>query len=306
MTALESKKTRPAAMRHSSHPQDPMAALPDWLLPENDAIATKLGVLRPDPFPDRPGGNNTAGTQPPPRNYAAVDVVNTAITASRREERHAAVRAALSGGRAKVGEEEEAGIPTSYLPRPAPLELRSMGATAGAAPPSGEDVNWSAPIPAVDFDAPSYPLWLAPELDSVPGLNPAAFPLAPLPPPAPRLHPGLAADLSSARAEPEKVFHMQRAEPGDSLVVMSRNERPSWASSPPGAPAQATRAQWGGAPAQYDDYYGGQEEAAPAARAVGGHVPKPMPSAPLRGLTIADTIYARVATYEKDARRKWN
>ena len=285
-----------------------MAALPDWLLPEFDSTAAKQGVLRPDAFPDRSPGaggaasNTFGGSAPrrqqlPPSSYASLDAVGTGLTKARRDERRAAVQLALSG--VEGGSGAAAGQ--------AAVDATALAATA----------NWAAPIPATQPEAPSYPLWLAPELDVLEAVNPGAYPLAPLPAPPGKLDPALSA--AAARDRPvEKIFHMQRAEPGDSLLVMSRNERPGWpvASAAAGAAnaargggqAGAGRAGGGGSAGargfggpSFDDWSGeyGIEEAA----AGDGYVPKPMPA--IRGNTIADTIYARVATYEKDARRGW-
>ena len=279
-----------------------MAALPDWLLPEHDDTAAKQGVLRPDAFPDRsPVSNTSFGSarqqQLPPSSYASLDAVKSGLSHARHAERRAAVQAALSGTAGGGG-------PAMAVQAADPAAL---AATA----------NWAAPIPATTPEAPSYPLWLAPELDVLAAVNPGAFPLAPLPPPPGKLDPALSA--AAARDRPaEKVFHMQRAEPGDSLIVMSRNERPGWPSTaaasagatPPRAQAQAgagraggndTRAARGFGGPSFDGWDGDGGSGEPVSS--DGYVPKPMPA--VRGNTIADTIYARVATYEKDARRGW-
>ena len=284
-----------------------MAALPDWLLPEFDSTAAKQGVLRPDAFPDRSpsaGGaasNTFFGTAPqrqqlPPSSYASLDAIGTGLTKARRDERRAAVQLALSG--AEGGSGAAAGQ--------AAADATALAATA----------NWAAPIPATQPEAPSYPLWLAPELDVLEAVNPGAYPLAPLPPPPGKLDPTLSA--ADARDRPvEKIFHMQRAEPGDSLLVMSRNERPGWpvasaaavAANAPRAGGQAAAGRAGGGSSgargfggpSFDGWSG--EGGGGEAVAGDGYFPKPMPA--IRGNTIADTIYARVATYEKDARKGW-
>jgi hypothetical protein len=278
-------------------------ALPDWLLPEFDDSAAKQGVLRPDAFPDRSpsagvaGSNTFSGSQRqqlPPTSYASLDAVASGLTKARSAERHAAVQLALSGGSEGASGGQDA------------VDATALAATA----------NWAAPIPATQPEAPSYPLWLAPELDVLAAVNPGAFPLAPLPAPPGKLDPALSA--AAARDRPaEKIFHMQRAEPGDSLLVMSRNERPGWpvasagavAANAPRAGGQPSGSRAGGGNAgargyggpSFDDWSGdGGSGEAPAGD---GYVPKPMPA--IRGNTIADTIYARVATYEKDARKGW-
>jgi len=259
---------------------DPASSLPAWLRPERDADAAREGLLRCD-SPLRQMETQLSTAHPPEADQAAP--VAPAAPAG-------PATAASSKGEASEGR-----------------------------------LAWRDNIPTTASSAPPYPTWLSPDLDAMQQLNPGAY------------APGQAPARPVFAAAPEQPtrqaqFHLRRAEPGDNIVLMSRNDKAfaqprrtqaragagagSGAGSGRGAVASAgsatnavgITAPWGAHSSTGDSVTlaVGEEESGWEAEHATAKLPKLPPTSGRLGLTLAETIYARVATYEPQAQRSWH
>jgi hypothetical protein len=145
----------------------PPLALPDWLLPENDASAAQSGLLRPEEgpsqAPSRRASSSGAGgsisayatprappsppPSPPPPPRRSSGVVATTSTA-------------LTTTTATTSPCGRGGDAASSAARRAARHAAVSKALSG-----GGAIDWGAPIPTLAPGGGAYPLWLAPELD---------------------------------------------------------------------------------------------------------------------------------------------
>ena len=247
------------------------AALPAWLLEENDELARTLHCLVPAAPGDSPTASSKASASPPPRRAAAVVTPPVELEPRRLNSSEAVEPPAGTLDAARYASRTQAGV----------TGLEAKEWAKRIAPPSAPDKLECG-----------VPLWLVPELDDGRKLNPHAWPLGQPTEPPPRPKPTGA------------VFGRRPgdANPGDEIVVMYKLEThlPVERVRPKATPADAL-------PPVESLFPSKSAAPPPAAAKPPPERPAPPPKLPAAAEknTLTAIISRRVHTYTPNAQRSW-